>query len=226
MSEFLTDTLGRYIVSVQVGQPRTHTDDSGKKWTSAIRKSPVDGPVMLRRENLEGDRQSNRKYHGGPDKAVCVYASEHYPAWRQDFEKPDKPFGAFGENWTTAGQTEDTVFIGDVYRVSSGATIQVCQPRVPCANVSRSWDATGLPARMRETGFTGFYCRVLVEGEVCAGDTLTLDERPCPDWTIARINRALYDKATAAVKAERRAIIALEPPLSPECVAFLRKLRV
>jgi MOSC domain-containing protein YiiM len=226
MGDFFTSSAGGHIVSVQVGQPRTHTDGAGKKWTSAIRKSPVAGPVMLRRENLDGDRQSNRKYHGGPDKAVCVYASEHYPAWRREFEKPEQPFGSFGENWTTAGQTETTVFIGDVYRLPSGATIQVCQPRVPCANVSRSWDAVRLPTRMRETGFTGYYCRVLVEGEVCAGDTLTLDDRPCPDWSVARVNRAFYDRATAAVKDERRAIIALGPPISPECVAFLHQLGV
>ncbi|MGD5305805.1 MOSC domain-containing protein, partial [Xanthomonas citri pv. citri] len=91
--------------------------------------------VQLGRENLAGDRQSNRKYHGGPDKAVCVYASEHYPLWRQEFDKPEQPFGSFGENLTTTGLVEDTVCIGDVYRVPSGATIQVCQPRVPCAQM-------------------------------------------------------------------------------------------
>ncbi|MBC7805891.1 MAG: MOSC domain-containing protein [Akkermansiaceae bacterium] len=214
------------IVSVQVGQPQTRTDDSGKKWTSAIGKSAAPGPAMLRRENLEGDRQSNRKYHGGPDKAVCVYASEHYPLWRQEFDKPEQPFGSFGENLTTSGLTEEGVCIGDVYRAPSGAMIQVCQPRVPCANVRRFWGAARLPVRMEETGFTGFYCRVIAEGELSSEDVLTRIERPCPDWTIARVNRAFYSKATDAVKAERRAIIAIEPPLSSECVAHLRKLGV
>lgn len=226
MSNFSAVIPGAQIVSVQVGQPATRTDDSGKKWTSAIGKSAVGGPVQLGRENLAGDRQSNRKYHGGPDKAVCVYASEHYLLWRQEFDKPEQPFGSFGENLTTTDLVEDTVCIGDVYRVPSGATIQVCQPRVPCANVRRFWDAAKLPARMEETGFTGFYCRVLAEGELRAGDVLMLVEHPCPDWTIARVNRAFYTKANDAVKAERRAIIALEPPLSPECVAFLHKLGV
>lgn len=213
-----------YIVSIQVGQPKTRTDDSGKNWTSAIGKSPVSGPVRLRQENLDGDRQSNRKYHGGPEKAVCVYASEHYPLWREEFGRPEQPFGSFGENLTTAGLTEETVCVGDVYTVTSGAIIQVCQPRVPCVNVRRYWNAAQLPARMEATGYTGFYCRVLAEGELGAGDALTLTERPCPEWSIARLNRALYDKATDAVKAERRAIIALAPPLSTECVAFLQKL--
>lgn len=226
VNDLSASDIGARILSVQVGQPRTRTDESGKKWTSAIGKSAVPAPVMLRRENLDGDRQSNRKYHGGPDKAVCVYAVEHYPIWRDECGRPDQPFGSFGENLTTAGMTEDVVCIGDVYRAPSGATIQVCQPRVPCANVRRYWDAPRLPARMEETGFTGFYCRVLAEGELGAGDALTLVERPCPEWSVARLNRAFYARATDAVKSERRAIIALGPPLSSECVAFLHKLGV
>ncbi len=214
------------IASLQVGQPRIYTDDSGRQRTSAICKSPVHGPVLLRRENLDGDRQANRKYHGGPDKAICVYASEHYGLWREEFAKPEQPFGSFGENLTTEGLTEESVCIGDVWRAPSGAAIQVCQPRTPCANVSHFWNAATLPARMEETGFTGVYCRVLAEGELNAGDVLTLTDRPCPDWTIARLNRAFYARTTDAVRAERRAIIALEPPLSPEYVTLLQKVGV
>ena len=225
MNESSVADTGISIVSVQVGQPVARTDAMGKAWTSAIGKSPVDGPVFLRRENLDGDRQSNRKYHGGPDKAICVYASEHYPLWRQEMELPDQPFGSFGENLTTAGLTEDTVCIGDIYRAPSGATIQVCQPRVPCVNVRRYWNAPTLPARMEQTGFTGFYCRVLVEGALQSRDSLTLVDRSCPKWTIARTNRAFYTKATDAVKAERRELITLEP-LSPDCVAHVHKIGI
>ena len=211
-------------MSVQVGQPQTRTKPDGKPWTSAIGKSPVVGLVHLGRENVAGDRQSNRKYHGGVDKAVCVYAGEHYEGWRTEFDRPDQGFGSFGENLTTNGLLETTVCVGDVYTMPSGAAIQVCQPRVPCANVAHHWNAPKLPARMMETGFTGFYCRVLVEGDLQAGDLLSLTDRVFPEWTIARANRALYDRASGAVRAERRALAALGEPLSPECVTYLKHL--
>lgn len=211
------------VLSIQVGTPTLRTDPTGRAYTSAIGKTAVERTVFLGTENVAGDKQANRKYHGGPDKAVCVYSSEHYPSWRAEFEKPDEPFGSFGENLTTAGMTEDIVCIGDVYRFPSGAMIQVCQPRVPCVNVRRYWGAAKLPARMEETGFTGFYCRVLTTGDITPGDPLIRIEQPCPDWNLLRANRALYSKSSEAVDAERRALIAL-PPLSPECVRHVEKL--
>lgn len=212
------------VLSVQVGQPQTRTRPDGKTWRSAIGKTPVAGAVFLGRENVAGDRQSNRKYHGGADKAVCVYSSEHYDRWRDELSRPDQAFGSFGENLTTAGLLETEVYLGDVYTFASGAAIQVCQGRVPCANVAHYWDAPELPARMRETGFTGFYCRVLTEGVIESGDALTLADRVFPEWTIARANRAYYGRRSDAVTAERVALIALGAPVSPEAVAHTQKL--
>ena len=235
MSHLLSVDTG-HIVSIQVGQPEKRWDALGKSYTSAIGKFPVTEPIWLGCENLVGDKQANRKYHGGPDKALCVYASEHYPVWRAEFAKPEQAFGSFGENLTTTGLTEDTVCIGDIYQVASGAAFQVCQPRVPCINVRRYWNVPELPSRMEETGWTGFYCRVITEGELSAGEPLRLRDRFCPEWNIARANRALYALSKKAGKkaigeqeaiiAERRALITLEPFLSSECVAFVQKLGI
>lgn len=211
-------------MSVQVGQPQTRTRPDGKTWRSAIGKTPVVGAVFLGRENVAGDRQSNLKYHGGADKAVCVYPAEHYATWRGELNRPYQESGSFGENLTTTGLLETEVCLGDVYSFPSGAAIQVCQPRVPCANVAHYWNAPALPARMRETGYTGFYCRVIEEGEIQSGDALTLTDRPFPEWTIARTNRAYYDKRTDSVTAERLALIALGAPVSPEAMAHVQKL--
>jgi len=190
------DLIVGKIVSLQVGQAQTMITRRGREWTSAIRKEPVTGPVALGRSQLSGDQQVNRKYHGGPDKAVCVYAAEHYPHWRATLDLA-LPFGAFGENFTVAGIPEDCMCIGDTYAVGSGVEVQVSQPRQPCINLARRWDRPDLPTAMQDTGWTGVYLRVLREGEVSSDDTLTLIARPHPGWTILRVNRLLYGQDTA-----------------------------
>lgn len=191
------------IVSLQVGLPRTLTTVAGRSWTSAITKAPVDGTVSLGTENLAGDQQANRKYHGGPSKALCVYCAEHYPGWCAEFGL-DLPFGAFGENLTTVGLTEENICIGDVFALGEGdVRVQVSQPRQPCANISKRWAKPALPRRMEETGRTGIYLRVLQTGDVAAGDVIMLVERPHPGWTAQRANSLMYapDAAPAEIAA-------------------------
>jgi MOSC domain-containing protein YiiM len=221
MGEQTPVIVGR-IVSLQVGRPKAMKTPQGRAWTSAIVKAAVDGRVTLRSENLDGDDQANRKYHGGPDKAVCAYPAEHFPEWRAEFDLPDMGAGAFGENFTVEGLTEEAVCLGDVFAVGT-AVVQVSQPRMPCVNVARRWDRPKLPVRMEENGRTGYYLRVLTEGEVAAGDTLTLQERSHPDWTVLRANHTLYgDAATPAEIAELRDL----PGLTGEWRRALgRKLR-
>ena len=202
----MTENLAGRIVSLQVGRPETRVSPQGKDWRTAIHKTPVAGRVRLGAENLDGDYQANRKYHGGPDKAVCAYSAEHYPDWRELLAPVPMPFGAFGENVTVENMTEDLVCIGDVFTVGT-ARVQVSQPRQPCANVSKRWDRSDLPRRMEETGRTGFYLRVLEPGDVGAGDVLALAERPHAGWTLARANTLMYDDA--ADRAETEALRAL-----------------
>jgi MOSC domain-containing protein YiiM len=144
----------------------------------------VRGPVMLRRTNLVGDRQADRRVHGGPYQAVLCYSGDHYPAWRTELEL-DLPHGAFGENLTIEGQTEWDVCIGDAYQVGS-ATVQISSPRGPCFKIGFRWDRPELLGRVEATGRHGWYARVLQEGAIEAGQKLALQDRPNPSWTVRR----------------------------------------
>lgn len=181
------------VLGVQVGLPQKLKTEQNKVWESAIAKQSVQGPVALVGENFAGDYQANRKYHGGPDKAVCVYSGEHFAQWNQQFGIT-LPNGAFGENLTVEGLTEDVVCVGDVLLLGT-IRLQISQPRMPCANIAKRWNAPKLPQAMMDIGYTGFYCRVLGEGHVEAGDTVSAVERIYPEWTIARANHTLYDDA-------------------------------
>lgn len=195
------------ILSLQVGRPYEHLselkDGQEAAWVSGIWKSPVNRRVHLNRGNLDGDAQADLKNHGGPDKAVCCYAAAHYPAWRVKLGKTDAEFppGAFGDNFTWTGQTEEGVCIGDIYTVGT-ARVQVSQPRMPCWKLGRRWERPSLPLEASTSGRTGWYLRVLEPGEVGAGDALVLVERPLPEWTVARVNQTFYVEKDDADLAE------------------------
>jgi len=178
------------LVSIQVGLPRWHghpgaDDPMDRPWESGFFKQAVDGPRWLGRTNLAGDGQADLVNHGGPDKAVLCYAASHYPAWRAELDRPDLPHGAFGENFTIEGLTEETVHLGDTYRLGD-AIVQVSQPRQPCWKLAWRWRLKELTALVERSGRTGWYIRVLEEGEVRAGLGLTLLKRPYPEWTVKR----------------------------------------
>lgn len=178
------------LASLQVGLPRVYGQPGAaawmdQPWQTGFFKEIVDGPRWLSRTNLQGDGQADLDNHGGPDKAVLAYAAEHYPAWRAELGRPDLPHGAFGENFTIDGLTEATVCIGDLYRVGD-ALVQVSQPRQPCWKLARRWRIKELTALVDQTGRTGWYLRVLEEGEVAPGLPLTLLDRPHPAWTVTR----------------------------------------
>jgi len=201
------------LVSVQAGKPRK-MEFEGKAWRSAIYKETVAGRIAVNPINIEGDKQANLKYHGGPDKAICCFAAEHFGFWRDALGRTEEEFrfGAFGENFTLLGLTEDQVCIGDTFTVGT-TTVQVTQPRIPCVNLARKWESTEMPAEMIARGHSGYYLRVLTPGEVGAGDSMTLQDRPHPAMTVAVANDIIYRKAGG--ETARLALIGV-PELSEE----------
>lgn len=158
------------IVSVNVGLPRP-VMWRGRRIMSGIFKEPVEGPVRMRTLNLDGDGQADLSVHGGTDKAVYVYPSEHYPFWRRELELENLPWGSFGENLTVEGWWEDEVHVGDRFRIGT-AEVVVTQPRLPCFKLAMKFDRDDIVETFLESGRPGFYLAVLQEGEVGAGDTM------------------------------------------------------
>lgn len=187
-----------HLISVQAGLPRRIEAEDGSKsrsWISGIFKEPVEGPVWLGKTNLAGDGQANRKVHGGPDKAALAYVAEHYPFWREELNL-DLQYGAFGENFTVSGLTENEVCIGDIYAVGDEAVVQISQPHQSCSKLSRKFKVDDLVGRVHISGRTGWYFRVLKEGYVERGSAITLLERPCPERTVLSAYRVRFDAKT------------------------------
>ena len=162
------------IVSVQVGRPR-RIEWQGEEIATGIFKQPVAGRVRVRTLNLEGDAQADLRVHGGVKKAVYAYPSEHYDFWRNELPGVELPWGAFGENFTTAGMDEEDVHVGDTFRFG-GALLRVTQPRLPCYKLGAKFQRDDIIARFLHSGRSGFYLEVVEEGEAGAGDAITLVE--------------------------------------------------
>src|ERR1039458_2714593 len=163
------------LISVQVGVPRIILRD-GQEVSTGIFKSPVANRLHLRSLNLEGDQQADLTVHGGQDKAVYGYPSESYPFWKKELPGVDLPWGAFGENFTTAGLLETDVCLGDRFSIGT-AEVVVTQPRLPCFKLNLKFDRDDMIKRFLASRRTGFYFRVLREGEVGAGDEIRFAHR-------------------------------------------------
>jgi MOSC domain-containing protein YiiM len=181
------------VVSINVGIPR-EAEWRGKSVRTSIFKEPVAGRVRVGRLNLEGDRQADLTVHGGIDKAVYVYPAEHYAFWREQLPGTDLPWGAFGENMTTEGPIEDSVHIGDQFAIGS-AQFVVTQPRMPCFKLGIRFGRPDVVKRFLRSGRSGFYLAVAREGEVTAGDDITLTGRYDPAVTVAEIVRLYAEDA-------------------------------
>jgi MOSC domain-containing protein YiiM len=173
------------LVSVNVGLPR-EVEWRGRTVRTAIFKSPVRGPVRVRRLNLDGDGQADAAVHGGPHKAVYLYPSEHYAWWQEPLG--ELAWGAFGENLTTAGIDEESVRIGDRLRLGT-VELVVTQPRLPCFKLALRFGRTDIERRFLASGRTGFYLSVAVEGEITAGDAVTVAAYPGDTVTVAEVVR-------------------------------------
>ena len=184
------------LLGVSVGGPReiTYQDRRGreKTVTTSIFKEPVEGRVMLRAHNIDGDAQSDLEAHGGVNRAVYVYTIENYRYWAGELARDDFAVQSqFGENLTVEGMTDHTVRVGDTFRMG-GAVVQITQPRVPCFKLGIRMGIPDFQIRFAQALRTGFYLRVVEEGEIVAGDTIEPISRDPVDLTVADMMRLLY----------------------------------
>ncbi|HUR95162.1 MAG TPA: MOSC domain-containing protein [Gemmatimonadales bacterium] len=194
-----------HIVAVQVGRPARHPvpgHEGGEQefFRSAIAKQAVAGPVRLTTLGLAGDEVEDTRVHGGPDQAVLAYASAHYPRWRAEWGREDVGHGGFGENLTVEGADEATVCLGDRWSIG-GALLEVTKPRSPCNRLAWYQRRDDLIRRVRETGRSGWYLRVLAEGRVEAGASIELVERRCPEMTVRRAGLAMMRRSSERAQA-------------------------
>src|SRR3979411_582349 len=160
------------LISLNVALPRI-VDWNGEPVATGIYKEPVQGPVMLRRLNLDGDGQADLSVHGGASKAVYAYPSEHYAFCRAELPGIVLPWGVFGENFTTEGLLETAVYIGDRFRIGE-TEVMVTEPRMPCYKVGMQVGRADLIKRFLASRRTGFYFAVVRDGIVSAGNARKL----------------------------------------------------
>ncbi|SET39767.1 MOSC domain-containing protein YiiM [Oceanobacillus limi] len=174
----------------QVGNPNAEKPME-KQWESGMFKNERSGSVWLGKTGLQGDEVADKKNHGGPEKAVFTYPVHHYEYWKKDLALETIGIGANGENLAVFHMDESSVCIGDIYKLGD-AMIQVSQPRQPCWKPARRFGVMEFALRIQKTGRTGWYFRVLQEGNIESGLELELVERPFPQWTISACNEVMH----------------------------------
>ena len=177
------------LVSINVGQvqrERYHT----KEIATGIYKMPTQEEVYVSSLQIGGDQQADLINHGGKDQAICAYSSEHFSYWEKMLNKPFMP-GAFGENFTISGLNEKNACIGDVFEIGE-AVIQISQPRQPCYKLGNKFNSEELPVLVQNTGYSGFYFRVLKEGFIKPEQNLRLVERNEKKITVSFVNTLKY----------------------------------
>ena len=202
------------IVSVNVGRPRQISVQRGRPMMSSIFKAPVEGRVRVDGINVAGDQQADRRYHGGPEKAVYAYAREDADWW-EDVLGVDVANGMFGENLTLAGIDVSGAVIGERWRIGA-VELEVCQPRIPCSKLGIRFGDPKMVKRFAQASRPGAYLRIIAEGELGAGDELEVCHRPDHGVTVALVSDAILKDRSLAARA------ASAPELSPEILADLR----
>ncbi len=175
------------LESVNVGTPRL-VERGGEQVPTGIWKHPVNGRLAVRGVNIEGDDQADRSVHGGVDKAVYAYAREDYEWWEQELGRALDP-GTFGENLTLRGVDVNGARIGERWRIG-GTLLEVSEPRFPCWKIGVKMDDPRFLKRFSKALRTGAYLRIVEEGELAAGDAVTIEHRPDHDVTIELFARA------------------------------------
>ncbi|MGC2061766.1 MAG: MOSC domain-containing protein [Thermodesulfovibrionales bacterium] len=182
--------MNRMIVeSLNVGLPRKESFYD-REIITGICKQPVAGPLTLIKSGFEGNGVADLKHHGGSDKAVCVYSFDHYPYW-EDTLGIRLPAAAFGENLTVSNFHEDGICIGDIFQLGT-AVVQVSQPRQPCATLAARYGRSDMLKLVVDSGYTGFYFRVLEEGVVQKGAELIIKEKDPRAVTVSFANNTYH----------------------------------
>jgi MOSC domain-containing protein YiiM len=192
------------LISLNVGLPR-EVDSQGKLVTTGIFKEPVTGPLMVRALNIDGDRQADLSVHGGIDKAIYAYPSEHYEYWRGELPGVEFGWGMFGQNFTIEGLFEDSAYIGDRYRIDN-IEVTITQPRLPCYKLGIRFGRPDMVKKFLASRRTGFYFAVKREGIVKAGDSIELP------W--AEINRKSLSQTSRVYAFERDDLETIEKALN------------
>jgi ferredoxin-NADP reductase/MOSC domain-containing protein YiiM/ferredoxin len=203
-------SAGGTLLSINVGLPRD-VQWRGRTVHTGIWKYPVDGPVMVRRLNVDGDGQGDTGGHGGEQRAVMLYQIESYRYWERQLGLEPLEFGAFGENFTVTGMADDQVCIGDRYRVGE-AMLEVTQPRVTCFRVGVRLGQPQMPGLLVAHRRPGYYLRVIREGHVRVGDTLELVYRGPHALNVAEVDGLLYLPDPDIVRVRDASVV---PALSP-----------
>ncbi len=167
-----TTIIAMKVISLNVSLPKT-VEFRGNPVSTGIYNEPVEGRRKVRTLNIDGDQQADLTVHGGPDKAVYAYPSEHYPYWKEHYPDLTMDWGMFGENFTTEGLLEDQTNIGDEYQIGS-AKFAVTQPRMPCYKLAIKFGAGDIIKKLFTNAKCGIYFKVLEEGDVGAGDEIKL----------------------------------------------------
>lgn len=191
------------LISVNVGLPRA-VQWKDKSISTGIFKTPVSGRTAVRFLNLDGDGQADLSVHGGADKAVYAYPAEHYAYWRGELPEMALPWGMFGENLTTEGLQEDSVQVGDRFRIGS-AELAATEPRMPCFKLGLRFGRDDIVKRFLASGRTGIYFRVVAEGEVQPGDPVTLSGRAPDSVPVSEVTR-LYARDRDDLSALKRVV--------------------
>jgi MOSC domain-containing protein YiiM len=179
------------VLSVNVGRPRQIESD-GKSVSTGIYKSRIHQQVKVGRLNLEGDGQADLSVHGGPNKAVYGYPSEHYDYWQREFPGKEIPWGMFGENLTMEGLVESNVHIGDQFLMGT-TVLMVTQPRLPCYKLGIKFGTDDMPERFLSSRRTGFYFAVVKEGELREDNAIQPIHRDVKQVSVADILNLCYD---------------------------------
>lgn len=184
------ETLGK-IIGLYIGKSE---DLWGGKAPSAIGKKPIAGPLEMNENGFLLDDQADKEVHGGPEKAIHQYASEHMEYWKTQFPEKAGLFksGCFGENISSTGVTEDNLHLGDILQIGL-AKVQVCQGRQPCWKLSAHIDEPRMAPSFQKTGKTGWYYRIIEAGSISVGDDISLIERSHDDWPLSRLIKERFN---------------------------------